>query len=117
LVAMILSETAFIAEIHRGGILSVPRGQIEAGKALGIRYVGIQRLIVIPQAIRVALPALNNQYVTIVKLTSLVSVISLAEILLVGQRLYTQNFLVFETMLAVAFYYVLIVTVFDKVLT
>lgn len=116
LVALMLSETAFIAEIHRGGIMSVPKGQIEAGKALGIRYVGIQRLIVIPQALRIALPTLSNEFITIVKLTSLVSVISLAEILLVGQRLYTQNFLVFETMLAVALYYVMIVTVFDKLL-
>ena len=73
-------------------------------------------MIVIPQALRIALPALSNEFITIAKLTSLVSVISLAEILLVGQRLYTQNFLVFETMLAVAFYYVLIVTIFDKLL-
>ena len=116
LTALVLSETAFIAEIHRGGILGVPRGQLEAGRALGIRYAGIQRMIVIPQALRIALPALSNEFITIAKLTSLVSVISLAEILLVGQRLYTQNFLVFETMLAVAFYYVLIVTIFDKLL-
>ncbi|OXH88350.1 amino acid ABC transporter permease/ATP-binding protein, partial [Burkholderia multivorans] len=90
--------------------------QLEAGRALGIRFTGIQRMIVMPQAIRIALPALANEFITIVKLTSLVSVISLAEILLVGQRLYTQNFLVFETMLAVAFYYVLIVTVFSRLL-
>ena len=57
------------------------------------------------------MPSLVNEYITIVKLTSLVSVISLAEILLVGERLYTQNFKVLETMLAVSFYYVLIVTV------
>lgn len=112
LIAMVLSEVAYIAEIHRGGLNAVPKGQIEAGKALGIKYGGIQRLIVIPQAIRISLPTLGNEYVTIVKLTSLVSVISLTEILLVGQRLYTQNFLVMETMLAVAFYYILIVTVF-----
>ena len=116
LIALVISETAYMAEIHRGGILSVPKGQYEAGKALGINYAGIQRLIVIPQAIRIALPTLSNQFVTIVKLTSLVSVISLTEILLVGQRLYTQNFLIFETMLAVAFYYILVVTLFDKVL-
>jgi len=116
LTALVVSETAFIAEIHRGGILGVPRGQVEAGRALGIRYAGIQRMIVVPQALRIALPALSNEFITIAKLTSLVSVISLAEILLVGQRLYTQNFMVFETMLAVAFYYVLIVTVFDKLL-
>lgn len=112
LLAMTLSEAAYIAEIHRGGLTSITKGQIEAGKALGLKYLGVQRLIVIPQAFRVALPALANEYVSIVKLTSLVSVISLTEILLVGQRLYTQNFLVMETMLAVAFYYVLIVTVF-----
>ena len=116
LLALVLSETAYMAEIHRGGLLSVPNGQREAGKALGINYSGIQRLIVIPQAIRVALPTLSNQFITIVKLTSLVSVISLAEILMVGQRLYTQNFKVLETMLMVALFYVMIVTVFDNLL-
>ena len=116
LLGLVLSETAYMAEIHRGGLLAVPNGQREAGKALGISYSGIQRLIVIPQAIRVALPTLSNQFITIVKLTSLVSVISLAEILLVGQRLYTQNFKVLETMLMVAIFYVLIVTLFDNLL-
>jgi polar amino acid transport system permease protein len=116
LLAMILSESAYIAEIHRGGLLSVHKGQTEAGRALGMRFVGIQRLIIIPQAFKIALPSLANEFVTIVKLTSLVSVISLAEILMVGQRLYTQNFKVMETLLAVACYYVLIVTVFDRLI-
>lgn len=116
LIALTLSEAAYIAEIHRGGLTSVHKGQVEAGKALGMKYVGIQKLIVIPQAFRIALPALINEFIAIVKLTSLVSVISLTEILLVGQRLYAQNFLVMETMFAVAFYYVLIVTVFGWLL-
>jgi polar amino acid transport system permease protein len=116
LIAMSLSEAAYVAEIHRGGLIAVSKGQTEAGRALGFRYVGLQRLIVLPQAFRVSLPSLVNEYITIVKLTSLVSVISLAEILLVGQRLYTQNFKVLETMLAVAFYYVLIVTMFGYLL-
>ena len=116
LLALVLSEAAYIAEIHRGGLLAVAKGQSEAGRALGIRFAGIQRLIVIPQAIRIALPTLANEYITIVKLTSLVSVISLSEILLVGQKLYTQNFLVMETLVAVAFYYVLIVTLFTQLL-
>lgn len=116
LIALVLSEAAYIAEIHRGGLLAVAKGQLEAGKALGVGYRGVQRLIVVPQALRIALPTLANEYITIVKLTSLVSVISLSEILLVGQQLYTQNFLVMETMLAVAFYYVFIVTVFSRLL-
>ncbi|AOJ42465.1 amino acid ABC transporter permease/ATP-binding protein [Burkholderia lata] len=117
LIAMSLSETAYVAEIHRGGLAGVHRGQLEAGKALGIGYFGLQRLVVLPQAFRVALPALINEYISMVKLTSLVSVISLEEILLVGERLYTQNFKVLETMLAVAIYYVFIVTVFGFLLS
>ncbi|ELW9442091.1 amino acid ABC transporter permease/ATP-binding protein [Pluralibacter gergoviae] len=116
LLAMVLSEAAYIAEIHRGGLLSIPKGQSEAARALGLRYAGIQWRVVIPQALRVALPSLANEYIAIVKLSSLVSVISLTEILMVGQRLYSQNFLVMETMLAVSFYYILIVTVFDFLL-
>lgn len=116
LIALVLSETAYISEIHRGALVSVGKGQYEAGRVLGLSKAGIQLRIVIPQALRIALPALANEFISIVKLTSLVSVISLAEILLVGQRYYTQNFMVIETMVAVAFYYVLIVTVFDTLL-
>ncbi|TCS42343.1 amino acid ABC transporter permease/ATP-binding protein [Reinekea marinisedimentorum] len=116
LIAMVICESAYIAEIHRGGLLSVPKGQTEAAHALGIRFIGVQQLVIIPQAVRIALPALTNEFISIVKLTSLVSVISLTEVLLVGQRLYTQNFLVLETMAAVAIYYIMIVTVFDFLL-
>jgi polar amino acid transport system permease protein len=112
LLALVLTEAAYMAEIHRGGLISVARGQREAARALGISSLGAQRLIVIPQAFRIALPTLTNEYVTIVKLTSLVSVIALTELLMVGQRLYAQNFLVLETLGAVAIYYVLIVTLF-----
>jgi polar amino acid transport system permease protein len=113
LFALVLSETAYISEIHRGGLLSVAVGQGEAARALGLRWRSAQFHIVVPQAFRVALPALGNELVTIVKLTSLVSAISLTEILLVGQRLYTQNFKVLETLLVVALFYVLLVTLFD----
>ncbi|MDY7530901.1 amino acid ABC transporter permease/ATP-binding protein [Pseudomonas sp. Bout1] len=116
LIALVVTESAYMAEIHRGGLISVLKGQKEAGRALGIGTVGIERLIVIPQAFRIALPTLINEYITVVKLTSLISVISLTEILTVGQRLYAQNFLVMETLLAVAVYYVLIVTVFGQLL-
>ena len=116
LIALVVTESAYMAEIHRGGLISVLKGQREAGRALGIGALGIERLIVIPQAFRISLPTLINEYITVVKLTSLISVISLTEILTVGQRLYAQNFLVMETLLAVAVYYVLIVTVFGQLL-
>ncbi|WP_213881072.1 amino acid ABC transporter permease/ATP-binding protein [Pseudomonas sp. dw_358] len=116
LMAMVLSETAYVAEIHRGGLLSIHKGQTEAARALGLAFFGTQWRVIIPQALRVALPSLANEYISIVKLTSLVSVISLTEVLMVGQRLYSENFLVMETMAAVAFYYVFIVTVIDFLL-
>ncbi len=116
LLALVISETAYLAEIHRGDLLAVDVGQREAAHALGIRAFGKYRMIAVPQAIRVALPTLGNQFITIVKLTSLVSVIALAEVLLVGQRLYTRNFLVIETLVTVSAYYVLIVTLFTFLL-
>ncbi|TWV11302.1 ABC transporter permease subunit, partial [Klebsiella quasipneumoniae] len=67
LIALVISETAYMAEIHRGGLLAIHKGQIEAGRALGLSFLGIQRLIVVPQAIRVSLPAMSNELVTIVK--------------------------------------------------
>ena len=111
LIALILSESAYMAEIHRGALQAISKDQIDAGRALGLRYWAIQAKIVFPQALRIALPPLTNQFVTIIKLTSLVSVISLTEILLVGQQLYTRNFLVIETLTVVAIYYVAIVTI------
>jgi len=116
LFALVVTEAAYMAEIHRGGLISVAKGQKEAGRALGIGVLGLQRLIVIPQAFRISLPTLINEYITVVKLTSLISVISLTELLTVGQRLYAQNFLVMETLGAVAVYYVLIVSLFGWLL-
>ena len=112
LISMTITEAAYMAEIHRGGLLSVTKGQNEAGHALSFGFFGIQRLIIIPQAFRIALPTLINEYITIIKLSSILSVISLPELLLIGQRLYADNFLVMETLLAVAVYYVMIVTLF-----
>jgi polar amino acid transport system permease protein len=114
LVAMVLNEAAYMAEIHRGGLLSVGADQREAARALGLPYRKVQRLVVVPQAFRIALPSLGNEFVNIMKLTSLASAISLGEILLEGQRLYTQNFLVLETLAAVSIYYVVLVTIFDQ---
>jgi len=116
LFALVVTEAAYMAEIHRGGLISVAKGQKEAGRALGVGLIGMQKLIVIPQAFRISLPTLINEYITVVKLTSLVSVISLTEILTVGQRLYATNFLVMETLSAVAVYYVLIVSLFGWML-
>jgi polar amino acid transport system permease protein len=75
-----LSDSAFEAEVFRAGIQSVPRGQIEAARTLGLSPAQRMRYIVLPQAIRAVLPALGNQFVYVLKMSSLVSVIGFQEL-------------------------------------
>ena len=78
--SLALSDSAFEAEVFRAGIQSVPKGQIEAAKSVGLSWAMQMRLVVLPQAIRVILPALGNQFIYVLKMSSLVSVIGLPEL-------------------------------------
>jgi len=78
--AMSLSDSAFEAEIFRAGIQSVPHGQLEAARALGLPWRLQMRLVVLPQALKVILPALGNQLVYVLKMSSLISVIGLSDL-------------------------------------
>jgi His/Glu/Gln/Arg/opine family amino acid ABC transporter permease subunit len=80
MLALALCDSAFEAEIFRAGIQSVDRGQIEAADSLGLTYLDKMRYIVLPQAIRRVLPPLGNQFVYMLKMSSLVSVIGLSEL-------------------------------------
>jgi len=78
--ALALSDSAFEAEIFRAGIQSIPRGQSEAARTVGLNYFQSMRYVVLPQAIRRILPALGNQFAYMVKMSALVSVIGLQEL-------------------------------------
>jgi polar amino acid transport system permease protein len=80
MLALALCDSAFEAEIFRSGIQSIDRGQIEAADSLGLTYLDKMRYIVLPQAIRRVLPPLGNQFVYMLKMSSLVSVIGLADL-------------------------------------
>ena len=80
ILALALCDSAFEAEIFRAGIQSISKGQHDAADSLGLNYKKKMRLIVIPQAIRVVLPAIGNQFVYMLKMSSLVSVIGLTEL-------------------------------------
>ena len=86
-VAMVLALSlyiaAFIAEIVRAGVLAVSAGQVEAARSLGLRRGPIYRLVVVPQALRVILPPLTNQYVNLIKASSLAAAIAYPDIMLV----------------------------------
>ncbi|MCC6777445.1 MAG: amino acid ABC transporter permease [Hyphomicrobiales bacterium] len=89
---LIFIEAAYIAEIIRGGILSVPRGQAEAARSVGMTEPQLFRRVVLPQAIRVMVPALGNQFISLFKNTSIVSVIGYSELLATVQAIYTQTY-------------------------
>ncbi|WP_305853309.1 amino acid ABC transporter permease/ATP-binding protein [Mycolicibacterium sp. YH-1] len=114
LVALVLSESGYMAEVFRGGLQGVSNDQRDAGRALGFGYIAVQRRVVIPQAVRLSIPALGNEYISNLKNTSLVSVISLVELTLVGQRIYSVHFRVLETLAAIACIYLVMVTVFSQ---
>lgn len=110
--ALILNEAAFSAEIIRAGLMSVDKGQIEAGKALGMQSEKIMRHIILKQALRVIIPPAGNEFVNVMKNTALVSVISLTELTLASQQIFTSNYKVIETLLASSMYYLVLTTGF-----
>ena len=110
LVGLILFTAAYVAEIVRGGLQSVPRGQIEAAQALGLSPAKTTRLILLPQALRAVIPALVGQFISLFKDTSLVFVVGLTELLAVAEIVTQQpdfraQGLIVETLLFVAFIY------------
>ena len=88
---VVFYTSAFIAEIVRGGILAVPKGQTEAAAALGLRRSTALRRVIIPQAARVMLPPLGNQYLNLTKNTSLAIAVGYSDIVQVGQTVYNQT--------------------------
>lgn len=110
-IALSLNEGAYMSEIIRAGLLSVDPGQELAGRALGMSRRRILRRVIVPQAIRIAIPPTGNEFITLLKLTSLASIISLHEILTAAQELSVVRFQYTEPLLAALVYYLAIVSV------
>lgn len=108
IIALTIGYSAFIAEVFRAGILSVEAGQIEAAKALGLSGFQRFRLIIFPQAIRTILPPLGNDFVAMVKDSSLVSVLGVADITQMGKIYASGSFRFFETYSIVAYIYLIL---------
>ncbi len=103
--ALMIAYSAFIAEIFRAGLDAVPEGQVEAAKALGLSGWKRFRLVVFPQAIRTILPPLGNDFVALVKDSSLVSVLGVLDVTQLGKVTAASNFRYFETYNMVALIY------------
>lgn len=103
--ALTLNAAAYLSETMRAAILSIPKGQREAAYSLGLSRAQTLRLIVLPQAVRVALPSLGNSLIGLVKDTSLVSVITVVELLRSAQLVIARTFEPFGPYLAAALIY------------
>jgi len=108
IIALTIGYSAFISEVFRAGILSVDEGQIEAAKALGLTPVQRFRFIVLPQAIRTILPPLGNDFIAMIKDSSLVSVLGVADLTQMGKVYASGSFRFFETYSIVAYVYLLL---------
>jgi len=106
-----LNEGAYMAEIVRAGILSVDRGQTEAAQALGMSRARILRRIVLPQAMKVIIPPIGNQTISMLKTTSLVSVLAFPELLYAAQLIYSANFKTIPLLLTASIWYLLVTSV------
>jgi polar amino acid transport system permease protein len=106
-----LAEAAYMAEIVRAGILSVDRGQHHAAAALGMGRLLVMRRIVLPQAMRVIIPPTGNETISMLKTTSLVSVISFQELLYSAQLIYARNYETIPLLLVASLWYLAATTV------
>jgi len=107
ILALTLNSGAYIAEIIRAGIQSVPKGQMEAARSLGMSYFQAMRYVIFPQAFRNILPALGNEFIALLKDSSLLSVIAIAELTRVGKQIYSTTFNAWTPLLGVAMFYLL----------
>ena len=105
MIAMGINSGAYVGEIVRGGIESIAKGQMEAARSLGLTYWQAMRYIILPQAIVRILPALGNEFIALLKDSSLVSTIAIAELTRTGQIIITRTFKSFEIWSGVALFY------------
>jgi polar amino acid transport system permease protein len=111
ILGLALNEAAYTAEIVRGGIVGVERGQSEAAKALGMTHMRTLRRIILPQAMKLIVPPLGNQTILMLKTTSLVSILALADLLYSAQAIYARTFQTMPLLIVVSLWYLAITSV------
>lgn len=113
LLGLSINEGAYMAEIVRAGIQSVESGQLDAAKSLGMTNLMAMRRIVLPQAVRVIIPPTGNEFIAMLKNSSLASVIALQELLGASRAVYARNFRTQELLVVASIWYLAMTTVFS----
>ncbi len=114
-IALSMNCGAYMAEIIRAGIESVDRGQMEAGRSLGLSYGSCMALIVVPQAVRTMIPSIINQFIITLKDTSILSVIGFPELTNVGKTIMGNTFKNLETWAIIGVMYMVVIVTLSKV--
>ena len=112
-----INSGAYVAEIIRGGLMAVDGGQMEAGRSLGLNYFDTMRFIVIPQAIKAILPALGNEFIILLKDTSLITVIGGKEMTYAAKAVIAKTYQGLFPLFGIALMYLLLVMLFSKLLS
>jgi polar amino acid transport system permease protein len=108
---------AYMAEIYRAGIQSIAKGQMEAARSLGMSHIEAMRYVILPQAIRIILPPVGNEFISLLKDSSLVSVVAVADITRRGREFMAANFIPLETWVMVALIYLTMTLFSARVVT
>lgn len=114
-IALSMNCGAYMAEIVRAGIESVDKGQMEAGRSLGLSYGAAMALIVVPQAIRTMIPSIINQFIITLKDTSILSVIGFPELTNVGKTIMGNTFKNLEAWAIIGIMYLIVITILSKI--
>ena len=108
-----INSGAYVAEIIRGGLMSLDPGQAEAGRSLGLNYIDTMRFIVIPQAFKAILPSLGNEFIILLKDTSLITVIGGKELVYAAQAVYGRTYEQMFPLVGIALVYLVMVIIFS----
>jgi glutamine transport system permease protein len=108
IVTLSLNAAAYLAEIYRAGIQSIDRGQMEASRSLGMTHIQAMRYVILPQAMKRMIPPFTNEFIVLIKDSSLAAIIAVPELLYWGRAAVAENFRVWEPYLTVALIYLLI---------
>ena len=111
IITLSLNAGAYLAEIFRGGIMAVPKGQTEAARSLGLSQGQAMRKVVLPQAVKFSIPSLVNQFIITIKDTSILSAIGMAELVNKAKTYVGSTYTFFETYLVVAAMYLVIISI------
>lgn len=115
IIVLALNAGAYMSEIFRAGIQAVDKGQMEASRSLGVGYLKTMTKIILPQAIKVMIPSIINQFIVTIKDTSLLTVITIRELTTCGQIIVARNFRPLQTYTIVAIIYFIIITILSLV--